>query len=208
MISNPHRVARKPPREAVNLLVTIQDIFQLSNSFRISEEPDFLLMSIGDKSRQSIERAYGWILPIISTHSNIIERLPSSASCFLLLKAYGNDFEDSDKSSALSGLATPLLLHVRKCLSGDFGENDSIQAAELLLRELYSKNAEQRHCVRRVLERALNDNDCYEDKVTQGWLTNLLKSKFASSLIQCVVTSVVSFSIKIVLLLKGVLTFL
>lgn len=174
----------------MKLLAIVVRIFQLADSFRKSTSPDFLLMAVGDSSRKSIERSYEWILPIISSYSNIIARLPSSASCFLLLKAYEIDLGGSEKSLALSELGTPLLQHVRQCLGGNLGEADAIQAAELLLKDLYSKHTEQRQCTRCVLEKAFGNDHQFNDN--QGWLIKLLKSKYAPSLVPYVVNSVVS----------------
>jgi integrator complex subunit 1 len=88
--------------------------FDLAEKFRLSTSPDFLLTTIGE-GRSAIERAYDWLIPIISSHPAIIHRLKPSASCFLLLRAYG---VEGDKNRELIGLTAPLLSHVTKSLTG------------------------------------------------------------------------------------------
>ena len=88
--------------------------FDLAKKLRLTTSPDFLLATIGE-GRSAIERAYDWLIPIISSHPAIIHRLQPSASCFLLLRAYG---VEGDKNRTLLDLTAPLLSHVTKCLTG------------------------------------------------------------------------------------------
>ena len=83
--------------------------FDLAEKFRLctSPSPDFLLLTIGE-GRSAIERAADWLIPIISSHPTIINRLQPSASCFLLLRAYG---VEGDKNRSLLELTAPLLNH-------------------------------------------------------------------------------------------------
>ena len=110
MLWDPDGPARKPPRESVDLLLSVEELFNLSDIFQRSVKPDFLLMTIGQTTRGAIERAYDWLIPIISTIPDTIARLPSSASCFLLLRAYGTD---GDERKQLKELSAPLLQHVK-----------------------------------------------------------------------------------------------
>ena len=89
MLFNPRSKARKPRKESVQLLFSIDALFHLSKAFKTCIDPDFLLATIGSTSRDSIERAYDWLIPTISSSESIINRLPPSASCFLLLRTYG-----------------------------------------------------------------------------------------------------------------------
>jgi integrator complex subunit 1 len=85
MLWDPDGPARKPPRESVDMLLAVNELFNLSSNFQRCVHPDFLLMSVGQTTRGAIERAYDWLIPIISLIPETISRLPSSASCFLLL---------------------------------------------------------------------------------------------------------------------------
>jgi len=102
--------------------------------------PDFLLDTIGCTSRESIERAYDWLISIISSYPEIIKRLPSNASSFLLFRAYRSDKDYTN--TQLLELAFPLLRHVSLCLQGKLG-NDSLHAAHVLFADL----SERRACI-------------------------------------------------------------
>jgi hypothetical protein len=62
---------------------------------------------------------------------SIIGRLPASASCFLLLRAYGRS--EGDGSAELRQLLAPLLDHVTKTFGGEYGEEDAVGAIDLLI---------------------------------------------------------------------------
>eukprot|EP00804_Cyclotella_cryptica_P023942 CCRYP_010070-RB/>CCRYP_010070-RB protein AED:0.03 eAED:0.03 QI:390/1/1/1/0.8/0.83/6/266/1137 len=170
MIWEPVQCPRKPPKESVDMLLSINETFNMAEKFRSSIEPDFLLQTIGD-GRSAIERAYDWLIPIISLHPEIIHRLQPSATCFLLLRAYGAEAGKSNRE--LIGLSSPLLSHVTKCLGGEFGERHSLLALELLLTDIADENADRRRCSRKVLQQAIPNNFglC-------GWMRQL---KFATN---------------------------
>ena len=176
MIWDPHGSARKPPKESVNLILAAEKMFGLSNIFQKCKEPDFVQASIGDTSREAIERAYEWLIPIISSIPSVIDRLPASASCYLLLRVYGSG---NDGDSKLRELSTPLLEHVRKTVTGSFGLKDAIGATNLLLADVADRNPARRRCARRVFEETLAQlNKNVEDQSFSGarctWLQSLL----------------------------------
>jgi integrator complex subunit 1 len=152
MLWDPDGPARKPPRESVDMLMEINRIFHLSDHFQNCLKPDFLLMSIGQTTRGAIERAYHWLIPIISCLPQAIGRLPSSASCFLLLRAYGTAGEERKQ---LKELAAPLLRHVKDSLSGRYGESDAVKAFDLLMTDVATNKPEKRRCARKVLQDSL-----------------------------------------------------
>jgi len=178
MLWDPDGPARKPPREAADLLLSIESLFDLSDTFQRSIEPDFLLMTLGGTSRGAIERAYDWLIPVISKLPDTIGRLPSSASCFLLLRAYNADGEERDQ---LKQLSAPLLGHIADCLQGKQGKSDCVRAFDLLMSDVASHKAERRRCARRVLYEALQ----YADRSVSAssWWTKILKLKFADALV-------------------------
>ena len=147
----PRYCARKPPKDALNLIMSVDNMFNLSDGFRCCLNPDFLLETIGSTTRDSIERAYDWLIPVISSSPEIIKRLPSSASCFLLLRAYGNE------SKQLLDLTSPLLNHVAQCLMGDYGEESTQRAADLLFFDISDRDPNRRRCARQVLQESLAD---------------------------------------------------
>ena len=134
---------RKPPWESAELLLSVDKMFGLSASFQRSTTPDFLLLMIGQTTRGAIERAYAWLIPIISKLSSelpeIISRLPTSTSCFPLFRAHGSDSEDK---SQLKQLSAPLLSHVKESLRGKYGQDDCLCAFELLMSDVASHNAD------------------------------------------------------------------
>jgi integrator complex subunit 1 len=152
MLWDPKGAARKPPKEAVPLVLSVERLFALSETFQQSVNPDFLLMTIGKTTRGAIERAFDWVIPIISSVPEIINRLPANASCFLLLRAYG---EEGEGKSELRKLSAPLVEHVKKSLTGEFGESSAVRAADLLLADLADPNPDRRRCVMRVLRETL-----------------------------------------------------
>ncbi|CAJ1967202.1 unnamed protein product [Cylindrotheca closterium] len=154
MLWDPRNGARKPPKESVELIFSVNEMFDLAGAFQMNVEPDFLLKTIGNTTRGAIERAYDWLIPIISQIPDAIQRLPASASCFLLLRAYGTEGEERDQ---LQMLSAPLLLHVRNSLTGKFGEADAKRAFDLLLTDASFHNAERRRNARRVLNDALGE---------------------------------------------------
>ena len=156
------------------------------------------MMTLGGTSRDFIERAYDWLIPIMSSHPFIIKRLPSSASCVLLMRAYGADGEKD--SFQLIELSAPLLEHVRNCLSGDFGESDAVEAAELLFTDICDRDADRRKCARRVLQETMGIGPVnptpflsnVEFHTTCSWLKNLLTLKFATLITILCINSLVS----------------
>ena len=195
MILDPCSSARKPPKEAVCLIKAVEQNFDLSTRFRTIDSPDYLILTIGDTSRESIERSYEWLLSIIASLTGIINRLPSSAACFLLLKAYGHDYHSTNNVD-LSELAAPLLEHVSDCFHGKLKEKDSILAADLLLKEIHSTNAEQRRCARDVLQNAFCKMDVQGNFSHKNlWLTNFLQIKHSSALLPLLISSVVSYTL-------------
>lgn len=207
MIFDPKGVARKPPKESINLLLDVDAIFGLSDAFRRSASPDFLMKTIGGTSRDYIERAYDWLIPIISSSQHIIERLPPSASCFLLLRAYGTD--GYQKNTQLLELAAPLLDHIRKCLKGTLGEIDSSRAANLLLTDVSDASPDRRRCARKVLQEAIGSIDSKDHlelislSIPESWLSvaslcrcdwlfNLLRVEYTTSIMIDAIKFVVS----------------
>lgn len=161
MLWDPKGPTRKPPKEAVPLILSVEKLFCLSEAFQQSIDPDFLLMTIGQTTRGAIERAFDWVIPVISSVPEIINRLPANASCFLLLRAYGDEGEGK---SELRKLSSPLVQHVKNSLTGEFGESSAFRTADLLLTDLADPNPDRRRCVIRVLTETLGhvsagDND-------------------------------------------------
>lgn len=177
MIMDPKGPARKPPRESVNLILSVEKLFDLSHTYQKCVEPDLVLQAIGGTSRGAIERAYEWLIPVISSFPNIISRLPPSASCFLLLRVYGRE---GDRNSELRELSAPLLQHVRKTVTGKFGQDNAVNATNLLLIDVSDRKPARRRCARRVLEETLSElNESIEDKSFDAakctWLHSLLR---------------------------------
>jgi integrator complex subunit 1 len=184
-IWDPKDGPRKPPKESVDLIFSIGELFDLPRVFQRNTEPDFLLMTIGSTTRGAIERAHDWLIPIISFLPETISRLPASASCFLLLRAYGTHGGDQ---SQLQELSAPLLKHVRDSLVGKFGEADAIRAFDLLLTDIASHNPDRRRCARRVLTNAIGKDDLEAmDKTFAGsnhaWAINLMHVEHAHSIL-------------------------
>jgi integrator complex subunit 1 len=190
MLWSPDGPARKPPHESVDLLLSVEESFGLSEIFQASTEPDFLLMTIGQTNRGAIERAYDWLLPIISTVETTISRLPSNASCFLLLKAYGTE---GDERKQLKKLSAPLLVHVRESLEGKYSESDSVNAFELLMTDVASPQAERRRCARRVLHDALEGEMDVNDS-RQSWMLKIPHLRYSQSLVVGAVKHLVSLT--------------
>jgi integrator complex subunit 1 len=189
MLWDPDGPARKPPREAADILLTVVDLFGLSNSFQHATDPDFVLLTVGKSTRGAIERAYDWLIPVISNIPETIARLPSNASCFLLLRAYGTDGEER---SQLRQLSTPLLIHVKESLEGRYGEADAVNALDLLMSDVASHVADRRRCARRVLNDALGRSNESANDVNSSWMLNILLVKDAKALIKDAVKHMVS----------------
>ena len=183
MIWDPAQYQRKPPKESIDLILSINNSFNLAERFRASVAPDYLLQTIGD-GRSAIERAYDWLIPFISNQPEVIHRLQPSSTCFLLLKAYGSDSKDKD----LIDLSFPLLSHVKKCLNGEYGERDSAHALELLLTDVADENADRRRCSRKVLQQAMPN-----DYGLCGWLRLLEDCPNAKALIPVTTEYLVSY---------------
>ena len=153
MLWDPKQDQRKPPKGSIDLLLSVNDYFDLAEKFRLCIDPDFLLQTIGE-GRSAIERAYDWLIPIISSHPEIIDRLQPSASCFLLLRAYG---AEGDKNRELLDLTAPLLTHVSNCLTGKYGDHHAQLAMDLLLQDIADESADRRRCSRKVLQEAIGN---------------------------------------------------
>jgi integrator complex subunit 1 len=186
MIWDPTKGPRKPPKESADLIFSLEELFDLPRVFRQkSTEPDFLLATIGSTTRGAIERAYDWLIPIISFFPETISRLPASASCFLLLRAYGTEGEER---SQLQKLSAPLLEHVRDSLMGKFGEADAVRAFDLLLTDVASHNPDRRRCARRVLHNAIGKENVKDmDETFAGsnhaWAINLMHVEHTKSIL-------------------------
>lgn len=190
MLWDPDGPARKPPQDSVDLLLSVAEKFDLSHAFRSSSAPDFLLMTIGETSRASIERAHDWLIPIISELPSTIARLPPNASCFLLLRAYGSGESEKGK---LKELSQPLLQHVKDSLCGSFGSSGAVKALDLLLTDVASSKAERRRCARRVFRDALS-GDKDENINSEMWMHRILDLPDANSLVKCSLPQLVSDS--------------
>ena len=190
---DPTGAARKPPREAAELLVAVESHFCLSKTFQRHVEPDFLLMTIGKATRGAIERAYDWLIPIVSEIPDTISRLHASASCVLLLKAYGTE---GDEKTQLKQLSAPLLRHVSDSIAGKFGQTDAVRAFDLLLSDLASHNADRRRCARRVLLDSIGKlpaSDSEEKAAKKSsWLLNILQLEHAQYLVGDAIKHMVS----------------
>jgi integrator complex subunit 1 len=175
MLLDPKRGPRKPPRESADLIFSVGELFGLPQIFQRSVKPDFVLTTMAKTTRGAIERAYDWLIPIISFLPDTIARLPASASCFLLLRAYGTEGEER---AQLQELSAPLLLHVRDSLKGKFGEADAVRAFDLLLTDVASHNSDRRRCARIVLHDAIGNEELGSDPMSEksncSWMINIL----------------------------------
>ena len=183
---DPKKGPRKPPKESADLIFSVGEAFDLPRVFQKNTQPDFVLSTIGSTSRGSIERAYDWLIPIISFLPETISRLPASASCFLLLRAYGTEGEER---SQLQKLSAPLLEHVHDSLVGTFGEADAIRAFDLLLTDVSSHNPDRRRCARRVLQNAIGKESLGDDDSTfsgsnHAWVNNIIYVEHAKSILK------------------------
>lgn len=192
MLWDPDGATRKPPPEAVDMLYATNNLFKLSDIFQRCVDPDFVLMSIGQTSRGAIERAYDWLIPIISAIPDTISRLPSSASCFLLLRAYSTKGEEQKQLKVLSA---PLRRHVQDSLRGRYGEQDAVKAFDLLMTDVASKKPDQRRCARRVLQDSLQPINSTDSNNSHSWMLAVLELEFASSLVRCAVQHMVNIFI-------------
>jgi integrator complex subunit 1 len=199
---DPDGPARKPPREAVDLLLSVEEQFCLSNIFQRLAQPDFLLMTVGQTTRGAIERAYDWLIPIVSAIPDTIARLPSSASCFLLLRAYGTE---GDERKQLKELSTPLLQHVQNSLKGNHGETNAVKAFDLLMTDVASKKPDRRRCARRVLHDALIEFK--SSSGAQSWMMSILQLDHAQALLNEAVKYMVRTSVLIIFRSSFTLTF-
>lgn len=188
MLWDPDGAARKPPRESAELLLSAEELFGLSSAFQRCTDPDFLLHTIGGTTRGAIERAYDWLIPIISHLPDAISRLPSSTSCFLLLRAYGTD---GKRRAQLKELSTPLLHHVQDSLRGAFGEAESKNAFDILLSDVASHHSERRKSSRRVLHDALGSlkgTPVDSKPGVAAWMRNILRVKHAAAVVPIAMT--------------------
>lgn len=194
MLWNPVGPARKPPRESADLLISAEEAFGLSELLQRSVNPDFILLTIGQTTRGAIELAYDWLIPIISRLPGTIDRLPSSTSCFLLLRAYGTDGEERKQ---LRELSAPLLRHVQDSLRGRFGESDAVKAFDLLMSDVASNNPDRRRCARRVLNDSLAqfDDSASASGIKASWMLNILRVEHAKALVDNAIKHMVSFDI-------------
>jgi integrator complex subunit 1 len=185
MLWDPKKGPRKPPRESADLIFSVGELFGLPQIFQRSLKPDFVLKTIGQTTRGAIERAYDWLIPIISFLPETIARLPASASCFLLLRAYGTEGEER---AQLQELSAPLLVHVRQSLKGEFGEADALRAFDLLLSDVASHNPDRRRCARRVLHDAIGKDEHFVgdtrfEKSNSSWMINILYVEHVKSIL-------------------------
>ena len=169
MLWDPDGPARRPPPEVVERIRHFDTLFKVSELLQLNESPDFLQMTVGENSRESIERAYGWLIPIVSIYPDKIARLPSSTSCLLLLKAYGADGKERVQ---LRELAMPLVSHVRGCLQGKIENGDAVGALKLLMSDVSSTNPDRRRCARKAMEVLLSDGI---DDMKGSWMTSILR---------------------------------
>ena len=194
MIWSPEQDQRKPPKGSMDLLVSVNHLFDLAERFRLSTSPDFLLQTIGE-GRSAIERAYDWLIPIVSSHPDIIDRLQPSSSCFLLLRAYG---AEGEKNRELLDLTAPLLSHVSKCLSGELGKQHALHAMELLLQDIADESADRRRCARKVLQKTIGDANVMDTSQLQydlgqcGWSFQMMYVANSKELIPLVIKYLVS----------------
>mmetsp|Transcript_59446 Transcript_59446/g.145493 ORF Transcript_59446/g.145493 Transcript_59446/m.145493 type:complete len:1801 (-) Transcript_59446:117-5519(-) len=184
MLWDPTKGPRKPPKESADLIFSVGELFDLPKVFQSSTSPDYVMLTIGSTSRGAIERAYDWLIPIISFLPDTISRLPASASCFLLLRAYGTE---GDEQSQLQELSAPLLQHVHDSLVGKFGQESAIRAFDLLLTEFSSHNPDRRRCARRVLQNAIglqkvNDKDSVFAGSNHTWVVKMLQTDHAAEI--------------------------
>lgn len=193
MLWDPDGPARKPPKDVADLIISADKAFGLSAEFQRSSDPDFLSMTIGNTTREAVERAYDWLIPIVSMLPETITRLHSSTSCFLLLRAYGTD---GDEKKQLWELAAPLLRHVQESVEGKFGPGESVKAFELLMADVACQNPDRRRCARRVLQESLPAAN--ENSNPGTWMVNILQLKDVSYLVPDAVKYMVGFFCKVI----------
>lgn len=172
MMWDPSAWARNPPEEVITCLQNLDSEYSLSVAFQSSTSPDYVLRTIGGDTRGAFERASEWLIPKISIMPDAIGRLPSSASCFLLLRAYGREIVDM---ADLKLLARPLLIHVKECLQGKYGTIAFKNAVDVLLTDLSSSSTERRRCSRRVLQDTLTSQSEELSGGTSSWALEMLK---------------------------------
>jgi integrator complex subunit 1 len=185
LLWDPKKGPRKPPKESADLIFSIVQFFDLPRTFQKCTNPDFVLATIGSTTRGAIERAYNWLIPIISFLPDTISRLPASASCFLLLRAIETEGEEQ---SQLQELSAPLLEHVHDSLIGEFGEANAIRAFDLLLTDIASPHPDRRSCARKVLQIAIGDQQVQEvDHTFHGsnhsWMLSMMHVLHAGSIL-------------------------
>ena len=123
------------------------------------------MKTLGNPTKENISSSCEWLVPIISSRPSTISRLSSSAALYLLLATM-----DDEK---LVELAAPLISHTGKCLRGDFGAEDSFNAAKILFDDLMSEESKARDSSRRVLQEALGGHEHVAAEVNAGWLMNV-----------------------------------
>jgi hypothetical protein len=123
------------------------------------------MKTLGNPTKENISSSCEWLVPIISSRPSTISRLSSSAALYLLLATM-----DDEK---LVELAAPLISHTGKCLRGDFGAEDSFNAAKILFDDLMSEESKARDSARRVLQEALGGHEHVAAEVNAGWLMNV-----------------------------------
>lgn len=196
MLWDPRSEARKPPKKSVLMLFSVSNIFDLAKSFIASTSPDYIIDTIGSTNRESIQRAYDWLIPIISSFPSVIIRLPPSASCFLLLRAYGEGGGSS--TNELLKLSSPLLTHVQKSLCGDHGAVGTKRASDLLFFDIADLDGARRHCARRVLSEALGNLEISRNGFSSNlngdfrWLVSLLETNHSDVILESLIPRLVS----------------
>lgn len=165
----------------------------MAEKFRRCTSPkDFLLQTIGE-GRSAIERAYDWLIPIVSTQPGIINRLMGHASCFLLLRAYS---VEGDKNKELLDLAAPLLSHVRSTLAAEFGKHHALLAMELLMQDIADENCDRRRCARKVLQETIGnaESEFQFDPDHCGWLLQMIRVNNYKDMVPLVMKYLVSIT--------------
>jgi len=139
------------------------------------------MLTIGSSDRSGIERAFDWLIPVISSRPQVIDRLPPSSSGVLLLRAYGSDGSDDNQ---LLQLAFPILAHVTKCLTGENGLGDALRVIDLLFGDIADAKSDRRRRARHVLQEAVGKivsgtESIAADTDEFSWIDSLLRVKYA-----------------------------
>ena len=66
MLWDSKAATKKPPKESLSVLLSINSLFHFAEGFKLYKEPDFLLQTIGSTSRDGSERSYDWLILVTS----------------------------------------------------------------------------------------------------------------------------------------------